>query len=90
MITGYQRLAFCIDIAEGHDCLMKYGEEERIKAWHADAVGKISKAGGTEWAEGMVVVCQDKWDLEEINKFISISGYAARWVKKRLGVNPTV
>ena len=83
MITGYRRLAFGVDFSRDTGYLMKYGEEERIKEWHADAVAKLVPVA-PEWAARLVVLCQDNWQIEEIDKFINNSGYIGRWISKNL------
>jgi hypothetical protein len=60
------------------------GEEERIQEWHRVTVEKLSKAGEVNWANKIVVIAQDGWELAEINKFINNTGSIGLWMKRNL------
>lgn len=79
MITAYRRLAFVVDVSEPDCCiLMKYGEEERLLDWQRNA------APAMRGFARLITVCQDNWQIEEINKFINNTGYIGNWIKRNI------
>jgi hypothetical protein len=43
-----------------------------------------------KWASGIIVIAQDTWPIEEIDRFINNSGYIGLWLRRNLPELPPV
>lgn len=93
LIYGFkagEHLAFAFDFNEeipSHSILLKHGPVSRIEEWVNHAI-KEFRALGNETADDMAKSIMmisaptegpGAWDIEEINRFISHSGYIGIW-----------
>lgn len=67
------KVALAIDIAEG--TLHKHGIPEQVSAWQAETSQRLRAGGCAEWADNLVTIT-GRFPVEEVNKCISIQGYA--------------
>lgn len=70
----HDEIAFCLDASTG--TRHKFGAPDLVRAWHTNAQAKFRAANLSEMADELVVV-QGRFTLEDINKVIDCSGYAA-------------
>lgn len=82
MRVGYKTLGFILETEAGF--MVKYGEEALLQVWMTDARQKYSKAGLDDLCLfELITAPSDKWDLDDCNKFISVTGYLGRWQKRQ-------
>lgn len=58
--------------------LLKHGPTVAVEGWLRDARRKYRAAAMQTEADDLVVIISDKWNLDELNKCLSISGYVGR------------
>jgi hypothetical protein len=72
-------LAICLDKENG--TRHKFGDPEVVRAWHEKSQKAFRDGGFTDMADDMVVI-QGRFTLEDINKVIEHTGYAALLYQK--------
>jgi len=63
--------------------MKKYRSKEMVEAWITQTRAKFAEFGVYDLAKELHVV-SGKFDVEELNKIISISGYVGKWYKNNL------
>jgi hypothetical protein len=81
MCTPYQDLAFVLDTEAG--CMMKYGEASKVKDWLQDINKKLISAGHHEMSTHLVLIKNQNWNIDDVNKFINCTGALAKWYSER-------
>lgn len=69
-------IAIALDKSSG--TLHKHGACENVSNWYAATRGRLLIAGLTEMANDLVMV-SGRFDVEELNRCLSTSGYAGRF-----------
>ena len=62
---------------------------ESVCRWHKETVAKLAPVD-PKWASGIIVIAQDTWPIEEIDRFINNSGYIGLWLRRNLPELPPV
>jgi hypothetical protein len=76
-------IAFSFDPNEDHGIqgtLHKHGDPEKVMKWAETHRKKLTEAGLPDLANEIIVIT-GKFQLEEINKMLSISGYVGNFYK---------
>lgn len=81
VLSGFADLGFCFD-KDG--VLLKYGEADKVEAYYKEVRELYNTNGFTDMANDLVFVSSDKWPVEEIDKFINITGYIGLWYKREM------
>jgi hypothetical protein len=55
--------------------LLKHGDPEKVNAWVVDYRKQLKDQGLGDIANSLCVIESSEWDLEELNKALSTSGY---------------
>jgi len=71
---------------DGKACavLHKHGQSEWVQKWYNDTVATYRNAGYDDMAEELHHISSREWDLEELNKIISICDYVGRYYESLL------
>src|SRR5258708_7602257 len=77
-----REVSICVSLESG--TMFKHGQPESVNEWHQKAIQKYLDGGLDRISSGLVVVTSDRWDIEELNNFLDISGYFNAWRKLRI------
>lgn len=75
-------VAIALDRASG--ALHKHGDPLMVSKWLADTQGKLRQGGCHDMAEDLVMI-SGRFELEDINRCLSITGYAGRLYSRLIG-----
>lgn len=63
--------------------LHKHGNPEWVAKWHQETQAKFRQAGFDDMADALIVIT-GRFDLEDLNRCLSTSGYVARLYQRLL------
>jgi len=80
-VDEFEEIALCLDTSIPEWGLVKYGDKEKVERWHRKTCEIAKKQNIPEIMEDLVVI-SGKFPVEELNKCVSITGYAKRMCEK--------
>jgi hypothetical protein len=80
-MTDSVAVAFSM-LDEDTTVMHKMGKPDSVKRWVEETQQKYRDAGLEEDAKQLIVLESDKWDVEDLNKILHITGYIAAFLKK--------
>lgn len=72
-------VSLCLDKDTG--TLLKHGSSERVRGWAAVAGAAFLEAGHAHMANALIVM-EGHFDVEDLNRLISCTGYGFTFMKK--------
>lgn len=80
-MTDSVAVAFSM-LDENTTVMHKMGAPDSVKRWVEETQAQYRAGGLDKEADQLIVLESDKWDVEDLNKILHISGYIAAFLKK--------
>ena len=78
-------VAIAINRASG--TLHRHGDPQMVSKWLADTQGKLRRGGYHDMADDLVMI-SGRFELEDLNRCLNITGYAGRLYKRLVNGAP--